>query len=369
MKGISIIFSCILGFTAFGQQPIQVEVSGNVFNTTVDSVKISQYFGTHYVDLLKGKIDKNGNYKLAGKLPSKDYYVVRFGTQHLNVIFRDSAKVRINADGKNVTAFHTITGSDESVAMNQFIVQLQLLNSKRDSANAYLQQFPDQQAAINQSFQNEYMRFTSYRQQFIAENPNSPALLPVISTLDLEKEFTIYESIINQLATGFSGSPNIEGVKQQYMQNKQKQEALNFLAPGKPAPNFTQNQINGEPLSLSDLKGKVVLIDFWASWCGPCRRENPNVVRLYEKYKDKGFTVLSVSLDKDKAPWVAAIEKDQLTWPYHVSDLKQWGNEAAKLYQVSGIPFTVLVDQEGKIINTKLRGEELERVLVGIFGS
>jgi thiol-disulfide isomerase/thioredoxin len=110
------------------------------------------------------------------------------------------------------------------------------------------------------------------------------------------------------------------------------------------------------------------LIDFWASWCGPCRKENPNVVKLYERYKNAGFTVLSVSLDDNKANWLAAIEKDKLTWPYHVSDLKKWGNEAAKAYQVSGIPFTVLVDKEGNIVDTKLRGVELERALHTIFG-
>jgi thiol-disulfide isomerase/thioredoxin len=368
MKKLLLIFSIVGAFNILAQQPITVEISGNIFNTTEDSVKISQYFGTHYVDHIKGKFDKNGDYKLKGKLPAQDYYVLRVGTQHMNVILRNGSKIRINADGKNITAYHTVTGSDETVALNEIVLELQRFNMVRDSAMAELQKHPEQQEEINKNFQQDYMRFTSYRQSFIAKNANSPALLPAMSTLDLDKEFAIYEAIVKQLSDGFNGSPTIENVKQQFNEAKLKKASQNLLAPGKPAPNFIQNDVNGKPLSLADLKGKVVLIDFWASWCGPCRKENPNVVKLYEKYKDAGFTIMSVSLDKDKSNWLAAIEKDNLVWPYHVSDLKQWSNEVARLYQVSSIPFTVLVDKNGNIIDTKLRGVELEQALKTIFG-
>jgi thiol-disulfide isomerase/thioredoxin len=359
--------SLALGTVA--QAPITVEITGNIFNTKSDSVQIAQNIGPGlYKDLLKAKITKKGDFVLKGKLPAKDYYVFRAGNQHINLVLRDSSKIRINADASNLSVYNNITGSDESVALNEFVVQMLQFNQKRDSASAYIRRNPDQAAEINQSFQNEYFQFSSYRQKFISMNPNSPALLPVISTLDMDKEFSIYESLITQLNNGFAGSPSIENVKRQYEQLKQQKEAQNFLAPGKMAPGFTQNDVNGKPVSLSDLKGKVVLIDFWASWCGPCRKENPNVVKLYEKYKDAGFTVLSVSLDDNKTNWLAAIDKDKLAWPYHVSDLKKWGNEVARIYQVSGIPFTVLVDKEGKIIDTKLRGVELERALATIFG-
>jgi thiol-disulfide isomerase/thioredoxin len=120
--------------------------------------------------------------------------------------------------------------------------------------------------------------------------------------------------------------------------------------------------------TLSKLRGNYVLLDFWASWCGPCRAENPNVVRNYRKYKDKGFTVMSVSLDTDRTKWLAAIKKDGLEWPNHVSELKGWQTSVLPNYGINSIPYTVLIDKEGKIIQTNLRGPALEAKLKEIFG-
>lgn len=142
----------------------------------------------------------------------------------------------------------------------------------------------------------------------------------------------------------------------------------NRTAPGNIAPDLAFPDPDGKVRKLSDLRGKVVLLDFWASWCGPCRRENPHVVAMYNKYHDKGFEVFSVSLDRDASSWKAAIAKDNLVWPNHVSDLKQWGSEAAKIYGVNSIPCTFLLDREGHILAKGLRGEALTDALRQIFG-
>jgi peroxiredoxin len=146
---------------------------------------------------------------------------------------------------------------------------------------------------------------------------------------------------------------------------KLAQEKLNQLKGttiGYPALNFAQANPDGKMVNLTDLKGKYVLVDFWASWCGPCRGENPNVVAAFNKYKDKGFTVLGVSLDQNKDKWLQAIKADNLTWT-HISDLKGWGNEAAKLYGISSIPQNLLLDKDGKILAKNLRGADLDAKL------
>lgn len=147
---------------------------------------------------------------------------------------------------------------------------------------------------------------------------------------------------------------------------KAQVDAAKSFAIGGTAPDFTQKTPDDKDLKLSDLRGKVVLVDFWASWCGPCRRENPNVVKLYNEYKDKGFEILGVSLDNNKDRWLQAIKQDGLTWQ-HVSDLKYWQNEVAQLYGVRSIPHTILLDKEGKILARNLRGASLEQKLAELF--
>jgi thiol-disulfide isomerase/thioredoxin len=129
------------------------------------------------------------------------------------------------------------------------------------------------------------------------------------------------------------------------------------------APDIVMTDPEGVERKLSDLRGQIVLVDFWASWCGPCRRENPNVVRLYERFHDQGFEIYSVSLDKDREEWLKAIRDDRLSWPNHVSDLNGWTSSGGKTYGIRSVPSTVLVDREGKVVARNLRGSDLERKL------
>ncbi len=154
--------------------------------------------------------------------------------------------------------------------------------------------------------------------------------------------------------------------KNKLVAQKENQQNRTKIEIGAKAPDFQLPDVNGKNVSLSDFKGKYVLVDFWASWCGPCRRENPNVVKAYKKYHDAGFEVLGVSLDKNKDKWIRAIQKDRLTWT-HVSDLSYWNSKVVGLYGINGIPYTLLLDKTGTIIGMNLRGRKLEAKLAEVI--
>lgn len=353
----------------FTQAQIKVKVSGNIFNAPSETAILSHFQGQQVTDLLTAKFQKDGTFEIKGEVPHPDYYVLRVGETNINLVLREGADIKVYGDGKNLNAFVNIVDSEASSNMYKFLRTSQDWQNKSDSATAVIKANPDKAGEITNMMRGEYQAFQAEQRSFIATNPNSPALIAVLSTIDIQNDFASYENVVNQLVASFSESPTIQSLQKNFEAIQNQRYANDKMAPGKEAPDFEELMVDRKTtMKLSDLRGKIVLLDFWASWCGPCRKENPHVVELYEKYKDKGFTVMSVSLDKSYDNWVAAIEKDNLTWPYHVSDLQQWSSKVGRLYGVSGIPFTVLIDQEGKIIKTKLRGAELTAELERLLG-
>jgi peroxiredoxin len=202
--------------------------------------------------------------------------------------------------------------------------------------------------------------------------------LTAVSKLNMQEEFPLFKQIRDDLRkvmprSGFYAMfrDQVDRLEQQEIQMRLQEEEMkrlsNLLPIGSEAPDFQQATPEGGSFGLSQLRGKYVLIDFWASWCRPCRIENPNVKRIYERFHNKGFEILGVSLDRDHASWVKAIQDDGLPWK-HVSDLGFWNNAVAQEYGVSSIPYTVLVDREGKILEKGLRSEQLEAKLAEVLG-
>ncbi|WP_258539514.1 peroxiredoxin family protein [Chitinophaga oryzae] len=194
--------------------------------------------------------------------------------------------------------------------------------------------------------------------------PNTPVLLYALDYLHPRKD---KELINTELAKLVKKYPYFEEAKRKQADIVKAEAIARKTGIGATAMNFTQNNVSGKAVQLKDYRGKYVLLDFWASWCGPCRAENPNVLDNYEKYHGKGLEILAVSLDDKKDAWVKAIKDDGLTWE-HVSDLKGWKNEVAKEYNIRAVPSNFLIDKEGKIVAKDLRGEELTKKLEEIFG-
>jgi peroxiredoxin len=200
------------------------------------------------------------------------------------------------------------------------------------------------------------------QKKFVKTHPASYASPSIAVGLSYEMEAEEIESMINGLDTAVAALPQIKSLRERVA-------VMKSVSVGQKAPDFTMSDVNGNPVTLSSKIGsKLLLIDFWASWCNPCRQENPNVVKVYNEFHKKGFDVFGVSLDQKKEAWVKAIADDKLSWT-HVSDLQYWNNAAAKLYAVNSIPANFLLDETGKIIGKNLRGEALYNKITEVLGA
>lgn len=207
--------------------------------------------------------------------------------------------------------------------------------------------------------QNE---MTDLQKNFIINNPSSYVSPSILISISYQMEADEIETLINGLDVSVAAVPEIQGLKE-------KVAVMKTVAIGQKAPDFVMNDVDGNPVTLSSRTGsKLLLVDFWAAWCAPCRQENPNVVKVYKEFNKKGFDVFGVSLDREKEDWVKAIADDNLTWT-HVSDLQYWSNAAAQLYAVSSIPANFLLDETGTIIGKNLRGEDLYNKVDELLGN
>lgn len=354
------------------------ELKGSLQNAKGESIyleKLSQS-GTVLVD--SGLIDEKGDFLLNNYSPSVGFYRLRINNANFAMLVIDSAqKIAIKGDARDLGNTFSAEGSPDTKLFLEYNILAQNQKRRTDSLEnifrtAIITQKMDSLRAdslskqLEKPYEQMVAEYSAVIAKKISENSGSFASIMAIQQLKPEDYMDVYKALDKGLQQKYPNNKDVQSFHGMVQQTQMMVARTEATKVGNEAPELLLPMPNNKELALSSLRGKVVLIDFWASWCGPCRKEMPNVKRVYDKYKSKGFEIYGVSLDKDRDKWLEAIEKDGLKWP-QVSDLKWWQSEGAQTYAVQSIPYTVLINKEGKIIATGLRGTELENKLAEIL--
>jgi peroxiredoxin len=302
-------------------------------------------------------VSKKGSFKMTGTIEYPELVqLVALNTNYRTSFYLENSEISVT--GKLDSLFNAeITGSKTQDEYSSFIRSNKPLSEKYSTI---VQEYQAARQSNNQAKIEEIEKaadaiakeMTTLQKNFIKNNPSSYVTPSILRSLSYEMEPGEIEEAINAMDANVANIPIIRDLKMRL-------DAMKLVSVGQKAPDFTMNDVNGNPVTLSSKFGpRLLLVDFWAAWCGPCRQENPNVVNIYNEFNKKGFDVFGVSLDRAKDDWVKAISDDKLTWT-HVSDLNYWNNAAAKLYAVNSIPANFLLDETGTIIARNLRGEDL----------
>jgi peroxiredoxin len=332
-------------------------ISGNIKGLP-DSTMVFLAHPGQTADVLATGYSQKGKFTLFGKISDGDIYQLSFtGFPEAAEVFLTPANLTVSGDVKTIKKA-TITGSSATADYQYYKSKFDPLKEKLDQVVAAANKTSEgpKRDSLVKVFERTKQKVLDEVDVFIKSKPaSSVASFIVYVTSPITNDMTVLEKRYNAL-------------KPAAKETFYGREIAKYIASGRvgaegtQAIEFTQNDTANKPVSLSSFKGKYVLVDFWASWCGPCRNENPAVVSAYNAFKDKNFTILSVSLDQNKDRWKQAIQADNLTWT-HVSDLKYWQNEVAQLYHIQSIPANMLLDPKGKIIARNLRGEALYEML------
>jgi len=367
MKKI-ILISLLASFMyACNQSPVEnsgFEITGKISGYDSGMVFLKKRILGEWI-IVDSTNSKNGEFSLSGNVTSPEMLYLFFGNdKDLSKVFVENSKISFTANIDSL-ANSTITGSKSHDAFFQYSNEFKVFENKssdlyKQYTNAKKEGNEDLMKEIETNYDKLYEEQIDFVKNYINTHKAS-FVTPYIISRELIHSLDVNEldSVLNNLDKKLDSPVYV-------IQLKERLTVLQKVSIGKQAPDFSLNDTLGNSISLSSFKGKYVLIDFWAAWCRPCRAENPNNVKLYKKYKDKGFEILGVSFDDTRDAWVKAIKKDGLTWT-QISDLKGWKCEAGKLYGVMSIPHTVLLDKEGKIIAKDLRGEELNKKIAELL--